>query len=69
MKMTKKEAFVLFHEQNPRHTFLSEFKVGNGYRDMIDDVKRRQTWSNFCDELHRDGKITDRQANTWSNPF
>lgn len=28
----------------------------------------RQSWNDFVDELCKDGKITDKQANTWTQP-
>lgn len=34
-----------------------------------DVVAKRQAFVDFIDALHRDGEITDRQANTWTNPF
>jgi hypothetical protein len=30
---------------------------------------KRQGFVDFVDMLHRDGEITDRQANSWTNPF
>ena len=29
----------------------------------------RQAWVIYIDSLHRAGLITDRQAETWDNPF
>ena len=34
-----------------------------------DIVAKRQGFVDFIDTLHRDGEITDRQANSWVNPF
>lgn len=34
-----------------------------------DVVAKRQAFVDFIDTLHRDGEITDRQANSWTNPF
>lgn len=34
-----------------------------------DRVARREAWANYTDSLYKDGEITERQYNTWSNPF
>jgi hypothetical protein len=48
---------------------LLEFKecVGRSYNHDL--VMKREDWNNFIDTLHRDGLITDKQVNNWSNPF
>jgi len=48
---------------------LSEFRecVGRSYDH--DRTMKREAWFNFIDSLHRDGLVTDKQVNTWSNPF
>lgn len=28
----------------------------------------RESWNDFVDELQRDGKISERQASTWTQP-
>lgn len=30
---------------------------------------KREAWTVYTDNLHRDGRITDRQADHWTNPF
>lgn len=37
--------------------------------DRRDKPAARQAWVMYVDSLHRDGLITDRQAETWDNPF
>lgn len=34
-----------------------------------DTVAKREDWNNYVDALQKDGRITQRQADTWSNPF
>ena len=34
-----------------------------------DDVAKREEWNNFTDELCKEGYISSRQYNNWSNPF
>lgn len=34
-----------------------------------DIYAKRQAFVQFIDQLHRDGEITDHQANSWDNPF
>ena len=48
---------------------LTEFRecVGRSYDH--DRIMKREAWLAFIDSLHRDGLVTDKQVNTWSNPF
>ena len=48
---------------------LAEFRetVGTAYNHDI--VMKREAWLNFIDIIHNEGLITDKQVNTWSNPF
>lgn len=48
---------------------IAEFKecVGNSYRG--DKIAQREAWLNFVDSLNADNLITQRQRDTWSNPF
>lgn len=55
--MTKREAVALFLEQ----------WAATGIRN--DPTWKRTAFNDFVDSLHKDRRITDRQANTWSNPF
>lgn len=34
-----------------------------------DKPAKGQAWSMYVDRLHRDGQITDKQAQNWDNPF
>jgi len=53
--MTFIQAKKLFAE---RFTFDSHDKPAAG-----------EAWCIFIDSLHRDGQITDRQVQSWDNPF
>lgn len=48
---------------------VSEFRecVGNSYRGDV--IAQREAWLNFVDTLNKDELITQRQRDTWSNPF
>ena len=59
--MTKKEA-----EQEFRSCFLDEIRREYGKNDK---VAIRTGWNDFVDYLQKEGRITERQADTWSNPF
>jgi hypothetical protein len=37
--------------------------------DPQDKPEACQAWCVFIDSLHREGKITDQQVQTWHNPF
>ena len=47
---------------------LSEFRAIGGVIKG-DVIYTRENWNNFTDSLCKRGKISDRQYNTWSNPF
>lgn len=34
-----------------------------------DKVALREAWNNYTDSLCKDGMITERQYETWTNPF
>ena len=34
-----------------------------------DRIAIRESWSNYIDSLYQDEMITERQLNTWSNPY
>ena len=54
--MTKQQALYLFR---------------NVHQGVVkgDAIYTRETWNNFTDYLCKKGKISDKQYNTWSNPF
>ena len=54
--MTKREALRSFYEAHG--------KLLDG-----DVVAKREAWSNYTDGLCKDGRITLKQYETWSNPF
>lgn len=61
--MTKKEAIAMFTEEWER---FIKFRAP----EQSSDIRaKRQGFVDFIDTLHRDGQITDRQANSWENPF
>lgn len=62
-KMTKREALKLFRESFPNHYFIS--KVSG----RLDKVARSEAWNNFTDALCKDGEITAKQYDSWTNPF
>jgi len=35
----------------------------------IDRIARREAWSNYTDMLCKEGRITPKQYDNWSNPF
>jgi len=37
--------------------------------DPQDKPEAAEAWCIFIDTLHRDGRITDHQAQSWDNPF
>lgn len=34
----------------------------------IDWAERRETWNNYVDALHRQNRVTDKQAQNWDHP-
>ena len=48
---------------------LNEFREFVGRSYDCDRTMKREAWLNFIDSLHRDGLVTDKQVNTWNNPF
>ena len=61
--MTKKEAISIFKDE---WDCFIKFQSPNSADDIC---AKRQAFVQFIDQLHRDGEITDRQANSWDNPF
>jgi hypothetical protein len=55
MKLTKKQVLQMFRE------------IYTGPRDDV--VWKRETWNNLTDSLYKDRQITERQCETWANPF
>ncbi len=55
--MTKREALADF-KANVLPNVPSNDKPAKG-----------EAWCRYVDLLHRDGRITDKQAQNWDNPF
>jgi hypothetical protein len=55
MKNTKKQVLQMFRE------------IYTGPRGDV--VWKRETWNNLTDTLYKDRQITERQCETWTNPF
>lgn len=61
--MTKQEAISIFKDEWNCYIKFQSPEHAN------DVCTKRQAFVQFIDQLHRDGEITDRQANSWDNPF
>lgn len=61
--MTKQEAIAIFKDE------WDCFIKFQSPKSASDTCAKREAFVNFIDQLHRDGEITDRQANSWGNPF
>ena len=62
--MTKRDAISQFMES----TFATLREVEQSRGGRVDLPFRRQAWNTFVDTLHRDGQITDWQADNWGQP-
>ena len=62
MRLTKKQALAVFKGQ---------LKENERFYNLIvkDKVALRESWNNFTDSLCKDELITERQYDTWSQPF
>lgn len=54
--MTKEQAIKLFKEIH-----------GDSFGDDI--IGKRTAWNDFTDGLMKDGEITEKQYETWDQPF
>lgn len=61
--MTKREAINQF--MGSTFARIKEVEDKLGRRDM---PLRRELWTVYVDTLHRDGHITDWQADNWGQP-
>ena len=59
--MTKKDAIKSFKE--------GIIIGGNLFENVTDNVAIRTAWNDFVDYLQKDGRVTEKQAMTWNNPF
>ena len=64
VNLTKKTALAIFRGELAEAT-----RNGTWTYSKADAVARREAWNNFTDSLCKDGMISDRQYDTWSNPF
>ena len=48
---------------------IEMFKAGSSNAAHGDVIARREEWNDFTDMLCRNGDITDKQYNNWSNPY
>jgi len=55
MKLTKKQALKMF---------IEIYAGPHG-----DVVWKREAWNNLTDSLCKERQLTERQYNTWTNPF
>ena len=64
VRMTKKTAETIFRDR------LRAAKAqGLWTYEASDKPALREAWNNFTDSLCKDGLITERQYETWANPF
>tara|TARA_R100001460_G_scaffold57968_1_gene97776 strand:+ start:130 stop:381 length:252 start_codon:yes stop_codon:yes gene_type:complete len=65
---------VLLSQVKQRFQFMTKAQALKEFRqcDCVvrgDVIATRENWNNYTDFLCRDRQITDKQYNTWSNPF
>ncbi len=61
VRLTKAEALQIFKDQ------LTENKARHAGK--VDRVALCESWHNYVDSLCKDGLLTEKQADTWTNPF
>jgi hypothetical protein len=61
-RLTKAQALQMFRED-----ILPLIK--NIEYNGVDSIMRREEWNDYTDRLCKEGAITNRQYNNWSNPF
>lgn len=58
-----------------RRRYMTKAEVLRDFRELIGDSLRgdvpakREAWNNYTDSLRTDGLISEKQYNTWDNPF
>lgn len=62
--MTKKEALDRF-KADVLPLIKEEFEKDG----VVDTPARCEAWNNWTDSLQKGGEITEKQCETWSNPF
>lgn len=70
--MTKKEAIKQFHKDTSQGLYETwgrlPWRRGEAVLRVDTEVKNK-LWVEFVAKLRRQDKITQKQANTWRNPF
>jgi len=64
--MTKNEALKSFRAANPHEKYVRHENDG---RPFIDKPMLREDWNNYTDALCKDKQISQKQYDTWTNPF
>ena len=62
--LTKKQAVSIFVIN-----YLPSVKAKHEPDGTIDIPARCEAWNDFTDKLQADGLITQKQCDTWNNPF
>ena len=62
--LTKKKALQYFKE-----SWLPNITRKHEQNGEIDVPARREGWNNFIDSLAKEGLISQKQCDTWHNPF
>lgn len=57
--MTKQQALQQFRE----------LMRASEYAFRGDAIAKREEWNNYTDSLCKDGEISQKQCDSWSNPF
>ncbi len=57
--LTKKEVLI---------NFSALWREQKQYR-KDDTIAKREAWNNYTDALCKDGEISSKQYDTWTNPF
>jgi len=61
MRLSKKSAIGIFKEE------IEAYKIGSGNTVTKDTLI--EAWDNYTKNLYNDCFLTERQYNTWVNPF
>ena len=61
--MTKKEAVESF-----KRVWMPVVRSTYERNKRADYVARSEAWNRFTDSLHKEGRITENQYNTWTHP-
>ena len=64
VKVTKQQALKVFKD-----TLKEEIRLGYWTYSKSDVNAVREAWNNYTDGLCKSGYISERQYDTWTNPF